>query len=70
MQHGIDNNECMIAVSWLPDSENMFVLGDTFIRNFYSIFNYEENKVGLAQSVYAPKGTSIETLVESEIVPH
>lgn len=47
----------------------MYVLGDTFIRNFYSTFNYEKNKVGLAQSVHAPRGTSIKTLDETEVAP-
>lgn len=47
----------------------MYVLGDTFIRNFYASFNYEKNTVGLAQSAYAPRGTSVETLDESDMAP-
>jgi len=36
-------------VSYLPNSQNMYILGDTFIRNFYPIFNYADYTVTLAQ---------------------
>jgi len=52
-------DKCIFAVSSIPDSQNMYVLGDTFIRNFYSVFNYSTYEVGLAVNTSAPKGTAI-----------
>jgi hypothetical protein len=43
--------ECTAMVSYLPDANNMYILGDTFIRNYYTIFNYEDFTVTLATYV-------------------
>lgn len=59
MEGGTLGSKCIIAVGSIPDSSNMYILGDTFIRNYYSIFNYTMLKVGLAVSSYAPSGVAI-----------
>eukprot|EP00352_Strombidinopsis_acuminata_P001413 CAMPEP_0176348756 /NCGR_PEP_ID=MMETSP0126-20121128/8127_1 /TAXON_ID=141414 ORGANISM="Strombidinopsis acuminatum, Strain SPMC142" /NCGR_SAMPLE_ID=MMETSP0126 /ASSEMBLY_ACC=CAM_ASM_000229 /LENGTH=77 /DNA_ID=CAMNT_0017697753 /DNA_START=1063 /DNA_END=1296 /DNA_ORIENTATION=+ len=59
MEGGIFGNECIFAVSSIPDRDNLYILGDTFIRNYYSIFNYSKLQVGLAVSADAPSGVSI-----------
>lgn len=41
-------DSCAAMVGYLPDNQDMYVLGDTFIRNFYPIFNYEDYTVTLA----------------------
>jgi hypothetical protein len=31
----------------------MFLLGDVFLRNFYSVFDYENNKVSLGINLHS-----------------
>jgi len=45
---GANETGCYAMVSYLPDSQDMYILGDTFIRNFYPIFNYDDFTVTLA----------------------
>jgi hypothetical protein len=40
--------KCLVPVTHTPDSSGVALLGDTFLRNFYSTYNFETNKVGLA----------------------
>ena len=49
-----EDYKCVIAVSYLGILANQYVLGDTFLRNFYVSFNYENLTVSLAQNVNAP----------------
>lgn len=51
---------CAIAVSHLPDSDNMYILGDTFLRNFVAKFDFKRKSVSLAVNVNAPLGTAVE----------
>lgn len=53
-------NTCAVTVSWIADSHNFYLLGDAFIRSFYTQFDYGNNEVMLAVSVHAPKGTLID----------
>ena len=60
LQDYAEGATCAIAVSYLGILQNQYVLGDTFIKNFYSTFNYETSTIGLAQNAngpvsYAPK---------------
>lgn len=57
---------CAVAISGIPSSVsgmNMYLLGDTFLRHFYTIFNYANvdgastNSIGLAlNSQYVKDG--------------
>ena len=40
LMDNLNGIKCSILVSSIKDSEGIYVLGDTFIRNFYSSFNY------------------------------
>lgn len=31
----------------------MYILGDSFLRSYYSIYDYEDQKVGLAKNIYS-----------------
>jgi len=48
LTQGMGDGGCYAMVSYLPDSQDMYILGDTFIRNFYPIFNYDNFTVTLA----------------------
>ena len=37
----------------------MYILGDPFLRNFYTTFDYEDNQMSLAVSSTAALGTTI-----------
>jgi len=44
--------ECMMGImgSAFPPSFNYFILGDVFMRKFYTFFDKENNRVGFAPS--------------------
>lgn len=46
---------CVVALmpnpSVLSKENNMFLLGDTFLRNFYSVYDYENQAVQLAVNI-------------------
>jgi len=46
-----------------PSFGNAMILGDVFIRAYYTHFDYGNNQVGFAKAVPTPpsKGTKIET---------
>ena len=47
---------CVIAVSYLSDGSNLCILGDTFLRNFVSTFDYKDYGIRLGINVNAPDG--------------
>ena len=49
-----------IAVSYLSDNTGLFIMGDTFLRNFVTSFDLSANKMVLGVNVHAPEGTKIE----------
>jgi hypothetical protein len=40
--------KCLIPISPLPDSAGLAILGDTFIRNYYTSFDFDRNTVSFA----------------------
>jgi len=50
---------CIIAISPVSDLQGMYILGDTFLRNFDTIFNYEQKSVSFSVSSNAPAGVTI-----------
>ena len=50
----LDGHKCAIAVSYGPDSQGIYILGDTFLRNFVSTYDYKKNKVELSVNINAP----------------
>jgi hypothetical protein len=48
---------CVIALSPNPSGDfgnyEMFLLGDTFLRNFYSVYDFETKSVWLAANLHA-----------------
>ena len=47
--------KCVIMVGAILDSYGVVLLGDTFIRNYYTVFNYSAPySVSFAQSAYLP----------------
>ena len=54
-----EQGSCIIGVSYVSDSANLYILGDTFIRNFVVTFDYGEQSMKLTRNVNAPEGVSI-----------
>ena len=42
--------KCLIPISPLPDSAGLAILGDTFIRNYYTSFDFDKNTVTFASN--------------------
>jgi len=52
-----EGSACVVAVSYTSNND-VYVLGDTFLRNFVSVFDYKHNTISFAVSATAPAGTS------------
>ena len=54
---------CILAFQPSPDvsvgAYQIFLLGDTFLRNFYSVFDYDNQEVGLAVNISSKEWASI-----------
>ena len=51
--------KCTIAVSYTDSSGGVYILGDTFLRNFVTTFDFANGEMLLTQNKYAPTGVSI-----------
>ena len=51
---GAGGANCSIQVSYLGILADSYVLGDTFIKNFYASFNYANKTIGLAENSNGP----------------
>lgn len=52
--------KCTVAISYSDDSSGIYILGDTFLRNFVTTFDYSSNEMRLAINIEAPAGVSVE----------
>jgi len=43
------NGKCILGISALDTPDNFWILGDVFIRQYYTIFDYGQKKVGFAK---------------------
>lgn len=52
--------KCTVAVSMTDDSSGVYILGDTFLRNFVTTFDFANGQMHLAINKNAPAGVKIE----------
>ena len=54
----VDNDTCMLGIQGDPEFESskFWILGDVFLSNFVSVFDYDNLKFGLATAVKTPSG--------------
>lgn len=52
--------QCTVAISYSDDSTGIYILGDTFLRNFVTTFDYDNGEIRLAINKNAPSGITIE----------
>ena len=52
--------KCTVAVSYTDSSGGVYILGDTFLRNFVTEFDYSSLEMRLTINKYAPDGVKIE----------
>jgi hypothetical protein len=57
-----------VAVSYIADANMLYILGDAFIRNFYTVLNFEDYTVAFAVNANAPKGVLIKPVVSGWII--
>lgn len=53
------NYKCLVAIANGGSSSSPYVLGDSFIRNFYTTFDYKKKTISFAKSSNAPAGVSV-----------
>lgn len=54
---------CILGIFGLgSSSDNIYLLGDSFLRSAYVVFNYPQNQVAIAQSTYGRTGGSISAI--------
>lgn len=51
---------CLIAISNAGSDSSPYILGDTFIRNYYTTFDYKKSTVSFAVSSNAPDGVKVD----------
>ena len=59
MVDGLLGHACMVAVMSSSADNQPYILGDTFMRNFYVSFDYKHTNVLMAISVNAPEGVKV-----------
>ena len=64
----IKKYKCTVAISYSDDHQGLFILGDTFLRNFVSTFSYKNNTIVLGVNVNAPDGTQIDWRVSMTMI--
>jgi len=43
---------CLLGlVGTVPDAENKFILGNTFLKNYYSIYDADNKRIGLTLDI-------------------
>jgi len=63
--------KCIVPIASVPNSEGIAMLGDTFMRNYYTVFNFSENTVKMAPNKanawadpnWTPADTGLGTMV-------
>ncbi len=60
LSNTINNYRCLIAICNSTSNSNPYILGDTFIRNYYTTFDYKKKFVSFAVSSNAPVGVKVE----------
>jgi len=53
-------HQCAITVNYISDQASMVILGDAFLRNFFTQYDYRDHKVVIGVSTNAPEGTLID----------
>lgn len=56
----IASNKCYAKLLELDISRNQFLVGDIFMRKYYTIFDRDQDRVGLAEAVH--EGVQIQAL--------
>jgi hypothetical protein len=44
-------NTCIVGIMGMEFKTNFYILGDIFLKNYYSVYNFEDNSVGLGLSI-------------------
>ena len=42
------DNYCLVLLTYLPSESKAWILGDAFLRSYYSLFDMENERIGLA----------------------
>jgi len=48
---GTGDNHCASTIMTMDIAKDMFLVGDIFMRKFYTIFDRDNNRVGLATAI-------------------
>jgi len=63
--------KCMVGIQSTPDNQGMIMLGDTFMRNYYTVFNFANNAcVAVCASTYVRNSSGNCTCPDNQEVVH
>ena len=63
LNNTIHKHKCQVMVSYINETQELMILGDVFLRNFFTVLDYSRNQVSLGVSIYAPPGSDIKQVV-------
>lgn len=65
---GYQSHGCAVAVSYVSDQQNIYILGTTFLRSFYTEFDYQTNRIMFAVNANAASGTEVKQVLSGWLI--
>jgi hypothetical protein len=66
---GILSNYCILGITgYVPDNVNKMVFGSVFLQNYYSIYDYETGRIGLALDVISEGNISDTASIHGAVI--
>lgn len=52
----LQNDDCFIGIESIPDNANQYRLGRVFLRNYYTVLDFEQNLIQIGPNAFSSQG--------------